>query len=127
MVKKLQEEGDQTFPAIPEAPRGMPDAEFNLQKKRKPDDDPKKKINEGKIEGNRANAVMLRVFGAERWDSFTWDEKIAIVETWRTTEGLKERERIAVDQWGLDEFYAHILGRESPSGRLLQALAQGDS
>lgn len=113
LVKKLQEEGDQTFPAIRKL-LDMPDAEFNLQKKRKPDDDLKKKINEGKIEGNRVNAVMLRAFGAERWDSFTWDEKVAIVERWRTTEGLKEREHVAADQWGLDEFHAHIWAEKRP-------------
>jgi CRISPR-associated endonuclease Csn1 len=113
LVMKLQEEGDQTFPAIRKL-LDMPDAEFNLQKKRKPDDDPKKKINEGKIEGNRVNAVMLRVFGAERWDSFTWDEKVAIVESWRTTEGLKERERVAADQWSLDKFHAHIWAENRP-------------
>ncbi len=113
LVKKLQEQGDLTFPEIRKL-LDMPDAEFNLQKKRKPGDDPKKKLNEGKIEGNRVNAVMLRVFGAERWDAFTWDKKVAIVESWRTTEGLKERERVAADQWGLDEFHAHIWAENRP-------------
>ncbi len=113
LVRKLQEEGDQTFPAIRKL-LDMPDAEFNLQKKRKPGDDPKKKLNEGKIEGNRVNAVMLRVFGVERWDSFTWDEKVAIVERWRITEGLKERERVAADQWGLDELHAQIWAENRP-------------
>ncbi len=113
LVKKLQEGGDQTFPAIRKLLE-IPDAEFNLQKKRKPGDDPKKKLNEGKIEGNRVNAVMLRAFGPERWDSFTWDEKVAIVESWRTTEGLKERERAAVDQWRLDEFHAPTWAENRP-------------
>ena len=113
LVAKLQEEGDLTFPTIRKL-LGMPDAEFNLQKKRKPNDDPQKKINEGKIEGNRINIVMLAAFGPGIWNGFSLDKKSEIVESWRTTEGLKERERVASERWGLDKDHAQIWAVKRP-------------
>ncbi|MFZ0663929.1 MAG: type II CRISPR RNA-guided endonuclease Cas9 [Acidobacteriaceae bacterium] len=113
LVDRLEESGDLSFAAIRKLLE-MPGAEFNLQKPRKLDD-PKKKHDEGKIEGNRVNKVMLEAFGAKRWnDSFSEEERTAIVELWRTTEGLENRVALATERWALDDVHARIWAEHRP-------------
>jgi len=113
LVNRLEENGDLSFPAIRKLLE-MPGAEFNLQKPRKLDG-PKKKHDEGKIEGNRVNKVMLEAFGAAHWnDSFREEDRTAIVELWRTTEGPENRAALAMEKWALDDMHARFWAEHRP-------------
>lgn len=116
LVDELQQKGDLSFAAIRKL-LNMPDAEFNLQKPKLDEEGKKKKKHdEGKIEGNRVNKVMLEAFGPDRWNAFSPEEQSVIVEVWRKTEGIEERKKVATERWGFDPAHARIWAENRPPG-----------
>ncbi len=64
---------------------------------------------EKKIKGNRTAACLAKIFGLERWQAMTSEERDAVVEDWRSIvkeETLKKR---GMNKWGLDEVAAEEL------------------
>ncbi len=62
-----------------------------------------------RIEGNRVNVHMLRIFG-DRWNTLSVEDKHKAVEQWRTIESAEKLEQVAKEQWHLDEFAAKRWG-----------------
>lgn len=93
----LQNKGDLTFKSM-KALLESPEIEgFNLER-----------LVKDRIEGNRVNVHMLRVFG-DRWNALSNEDKHKAVEQWRTIKPEK-LEQVGREQWGLDEFAAKRWG-----------------
>jgi len=103
LANELQSRGDLSFAEVRKLLKeGLPDnPEFNLERGKK------------KIDGNRIVPIMQRVF-RERWNSFSAAEQAEAVELWRTTEGIEERKKKAIEQWNLDPFFARIWAENRP-------------
>ncbi|PJA29392.1 MAG: type II CRISPR RNA-guided endonuclease Cas9 [candidate division Zixibacteria bacterium CG_4_9_14_3_um_filter_46_8] len=68
---------------------------------------------EKRIPGNKTSARLIKIFGNERWNGFTEDERNQIVEDYLSivkNETLKNRGRT---KWGLDEKTAEKFGETS--------------
>ncbi|MBI5866813.1 MAG: type II CRISPR RNA-guided endonuclease Cas9 [candidate division Zixibacteria bacterium] len=74
------------------------DVEFNLEQG-----------GEKRIVGNRTAHKLIEVFGLERWQSFTEDERDAIVGDLRAIVKDETLVNRAKSQWGLDDEAAHRL------------------
>lgn len=97
ILDHLQNKGDLTFKSM-KALLGSPEIEgFNLER-----------LVKDRIEGNRVNVHMLRVFG-DQWNALSNEDKHKAVEQWRTIRPEK-LEQVGREQWGLDEFAAKRWG-----------------
>jgi CRISPR-associated endonuclease Csn1 len=77
---------------------------FNLQRK-----------GETKLKGNLTSEHMAAVF-AERWRGMSDENKVRVVEDWRTIEQEESLVRRAIGHWKLDEASAQRLAAKSPPG-----------
>lgn len=68
---------------------------------------------ETKLKGNLTNAHMAIVFG-ERWHTMSDDDKMQVVEDWRTIELGESLIRRAIEHWKIDESRAIWLASCSP-------------
>jgi len=93
----LETKGDLSFKALKDLLGSSGILGFNLERGTK-----------DRIEGNRVNVHMLRVFG-DRWNTLSAEDKHKAVEQWRTVKPEK-LEQIAKEQWQLDEFAAKRWG-----------------
>jgi CRISPR-associated endonuclease Csn1 len=104
VIDKLEYEGDLTFAALKKLlgyKRNEPTT-FNLER-----------VDDKKLIGNRTASKLMPIFGRKRWQSFSEDERDAIVEDWRSItkdEVLKKR---GMTRWGLDEESAEIFSHVS--------------
>lgn len=94
----LETKGDLSFKALKDLLGSTGILGFNLERGIK-----------DRIEGNRVNVHMLRVFG-NRWNTLSVEEKHKTVEQWRTIESAEKLEQVAKEQWHLDEFAAKRWG-----------------
>jgi CRISPR-associated endonuclease Csn1 len=97
ILDHLEAKGDLTFKTLKELLGSSGILGFNLERGTK-----------DRIEGNRVNVHMLRVFG-DRWNTLSAEDKHKAVEQWRTVKPEK-LEQIAKEQWQLNEFAAKRWG-----------------
>jgi len=91
LIQALEMEGDLTFARIRKI-LGLSKAhKFNLERG-----------GENRLPGNRTQAKLIKIFGKERWEKFTEQEKNQIVEDLLTIQNYKALKRRAVEVWGLD-------------------------
>jgi len=102
LSNELQSRGDLSFAKVRELLELPPNTEFNLQRGKKT-----------KIEGNRIVPIMQRVFG-DRWSGYSGAEQAEAVELWRTTEGMEERTKTAIERLNLDPLFARIWAENRP-------------
>lgn len=93
----LETKGDLSFKTLKDLLGSSGILGFNLERGTK-----------DRIEGNRVNVHMLRVFG-DRWNTLSAEDKHKAVEQWRTVKPEK-LEQIAIAQWQLNEFAARRWG-----------------
>jgi len=87
----LETKGDLTFKALKELLAPVVRHGSNMERGVK-----------DKIESNRVNVHMLRVFGG-RWNTLSREDKQKAVEQWRTIESPETLKRVGMEQWQLEE------------------------
>lgn len=91
VLDHLETKGDLTFKALKELLAPVVIDGSNMERGVK-----------DKIESNRVNVHMLRVFG-DRWNVLSREERQKAVEQWRTIESAETLKRVGREQWQLDE------------------------
>jgi CRISPR-associated endonuclease Csn1 len=92
LIDYLELNGDAKFPKIRKILNLPKTTKFNLEAG-----------GEEKVPGNRTASKVIKIFGWERWQELSEEQRQAIVEDWRSInkeETLKNRGR---NHWGLDE------------------------
>lgn len=101
LVEALQREGDVTFSKLKtKAWFGLPKGgTFNLERG-----------GEKRLVGNRTEAKCRAIFGDERWDAMSEDEKDGVVQDLLLFEKPSALAKRGVSVWGLSEEHARKLG-----------------
>ena len=101
----LENSAEATFKKIRKALGLAENIGFNLQRG-----------GETRLKGNLTNAHMAVVF-AERWPEMSDEDKMQVVEDWRTIEQKESLIRRAIEHWKLDEAGAEWLAEKpAPNG-----------
>ena len=98
VLDHLETKGDLTFKALKELLAPLVIDSANMERGVK-----------DRIEGNRVNIHMLRVFG-DRWNALSREDRQKAVEQWRTIESPETLRRVGREQWQLDENAAERWG-----------------
>lgn len=97
ILEYLETKGDLSFKGLKDLLGSSGILGFNLERGTK-----------DRIESNRVNVHMLRVFG-DRWNTLSQGDKHKAVEQWRTVKP-ENLEQIGIEQWHLDGFAAKRWG-----------------